>query len=238
MKAHDDPRSNQVLAALPDDVLRRWWPQLARVDLALGQVVTRPGVAERHVYFPTTAIIAMLSGTEDGHSMEVAVVGNDSVVGMALILGGGSTPLRGEVRAAGVAYRAPAELIEEALAQPGPTQRLLLRSAMERIAQVGQTAVCNRHHSLEQRVCRWLLMSADRGGADMAITHGLVACMLGARREGVTEVLGRLQDDGLIACSRGHVAVLDRARLAQRTCECYAVVAKECRRLRPEPAVA
>jgi len=238
MKAHDDPRTNQVLAALPDDVLRRWLPRLERIDLALGQVLAQPGVTERHLFFPTTAIIAMLSGTEDGHSMEVAVVGHDSVVGMALILGGGSTPLRAEVRAAGTAYRAPAELIRDAFAEPGAAQRLLLRSAMERIAQVGQTAVCNRHHSLEQRVCRWLLMSADRGGADMTITHGLVACMLGARREGVTEVLGHLQREGLIACTRGHVALLDRPRLARRTCECYEVVAKECRRLSPEPAAA
>lgn len=161
MNVHDEPRPNQVLAALPDAVLRLWLPQLERFDLSMGQVLTEAGVTTRHVIFPTTAVIAMLSVTEDGHSMEVAVVGNDSVVGMALILGSGSTLQRAEVRVAGVAYRAPAALIREAFAQPGPAQRLLLRCALERIAQVGQTAVCNRHHSLEQRLCRWLLMSAD-----------------------------------------------------------------------------
>lgn len=137
-----------------------------------------------------------------------------------------------------MAYRAPAAFIQEAFAQPGPTQRLLLRCVLERIAQVGQTAVCNRLHSLEQRLCRWLLMSADRGGDDLFTTHELIARLLGTRREGVTESVGRLQREGLIAFSRGHITILDRPRLARRTCECYATVAKESRRLWPELAAA
>jgi CRP-like cAMP-binding protein len=235
MSLRDQPRANHVLAALPDAVLRHWLPRIERVDLVRGQLIAEPGITPQYVIFPTTAVVAMLSLTEDGHSMEVAVVGNDSVVGIGLILGGGSTPLRAEVQAAGVAYRVPAALVREALAQPGPAQRLLLRSALERIAQVGQTAACNRHHSLEQRLCRWLLMSADRGGDDMVITHHVIADLLGVRREGVTEVLGRLQREGLIVHTRGHVALLDRPRMARRACECYEVVAKECRRLRPQP---
>ena len=229
-----DPRINHLLAALPDAEWQRWKPQLELVDLPLGQVLYESGSTLKHVYFPITAIVSLLYVMENGASAEIAVVGNDGLVGIALFMGGESTPSRAVVQSAGQGYRlkAPAMKLEF---ERAPVLHLLLRYTQALITQMAQTAVCNRHHSLDQQLCRWLLLSLDRlQGADLVMTQELIANMLGVRREGVTEAAHKLQVLGLIQYRRGHITVLNRQGLESRTCECYAVVKKEYDRLLPE----
>ena len=188
----------------------------------------------RHVHFPATAIVSLLYVMEDGASAEIAVVGNDGVVGISLFMGGDSTPSRAIVQSAGLSYRLPASLLKQEFNRYGPAMHVLLRYTQALITQMAQTAVCNRHHSVDQQLCRWLLLSLDRlPSAEIAMTQELIANMLGVRREGVTEAAGRLQDAGLIHYSRGHIRVLDRRGLEARVCECYNVVRRESERLLP-----
>ena len=230
-----DPRKNRLLAALPDAEWQRWLPQLEAVDMPLGQVLYESGSTLNYVYFPTTSIVSLLYLLEDGASAEIAVVGNEGIVGVSLFMGGESTPSRAVVQSAGQGFRLRAQLMKEEFNRAGPVLHLLLRYTQALITQMSQTAVCNRHHSLDQQLCRWLLLSLDRlQGNDLVMTQELIANMLGVRREGVTEAAGSLQTAGLIRYVRGHITVLDRAGLEKRTCECYAVVKKECDRLLPD----
>jgi CRP-like cAMP-binding protein len=234
MAASPDPRKNQLLAALPDAEWQRWLPQLEWVDMPLGQVVYESGGTQSHVYFPTTSIVSLLYVMENGASAEIAVVGHEGVVGISLFMGGESTPSRGVVQSAGQGFRMTAQAIKEEFKR-APVLHLLLRYTQALITQMAQTAVCNRHHSLDQQLCRWLLLSLDRlQGNELVMTQELIANMLGVRREGVTEGALKLQNLGLIRYSRGRITVLDRRGLEQRTCECYAVVRKEYDRLLPE----
>lgn len=229
-----DPRTNQLLAALPDTEWHRWRPHLEPVTMPLGQVLYEPGVTLSHVYFPTNAIVSLLYVMENGASAEIAVVGYEGIVGISLFMGGESTPSRAVVQSAGDGFRLRAQLMKEEFNRTGAVLHLLLRYTQALITQMAQTAVCNRHHSLDQQLCRWLLLSLDRlDGNDLVMTQELIANMLGVRREGVTEGALKLQQDGLIRYARGHITVLDRARLEKRTCECYAVVKKEYDRLLP-----
>jgi CRP-like cAMP-binding protein len=229
------PRQNHLLSALPGAVWDRWLSQLEFAELALGDVVYESGATLSHVYFPTTAIISLLYVMENGESAEIAVVGNEGIVGVSLFMGGNSTPSRAVVQSAGTSFRLKAEILEEEFNQGGPVLHLLLRYTQALLTQMSQTAVCNRHHSLDQQLCRWLLLSLDRlSSNELVMTQELIANMLGVRREGVTESASRLQSAGLIRYARGRIAVLDRAGLERRTCECYAVVKKEYDRLLPE----
>ena len=228
----DLPGQNQLLAALPKDELLRWTPHLEYVELALGQVLYESGRALGHVYFPTSAIVSLLYVMEDGASAEIAVVGFEGVVGVALFMGGESTPSRGVVQSAGGAYCLRARVVREEFQHAGAAMHLMLRYVQALITQMAQTAVCNRHHSLHQQLCRWLLLSLDRlQGNELVMTQELIANMLGVRREGVTESALKLQALGLIRYARGHITVLDRAGLEQRSCECYGVVKTEYDRL-------
>ena len=230
-----DCHRNQLLSALPPSELQRWLPQLEVVEMPLGHVLYESGRTLSHVYFPTTAIVSLLYVMEDGASAEIAVVGNEGVVGIALFMGGESTPSRAVVQSAGQGLRLNSHLIKQEFQQAGPAMHLLLRYTQALITQMAQTAVCNRHHSLDQQLCRWLLLSLDRlQGSELVMTQELIANMLGVRREGVTEGALRLQKLGLIRYSRGHITVLDRPGLEKRTCECYAVVKKEYDRLLPD----
>ena len=235
----DSPKANHLLAALPAEEWSRWLPQLELVDLPLGNVIYESGATMRHAYFPITAIVSLLYVMENGASAEIAVVGNEGVVGIALFMGGGSTPSRAVVQSAGKSYRIKAGAMVEEFNQSGPVMHLMLRYTQALIAQMAQTAVCNRHHSLDQQLCRWLLLSVDRlPGSELAMTQELIANMLGVRREGVTEAALKLQKSGLIQYARGHIFVIDRVGLEKRTCECYGVVKKEYERLLPDlPAV-
>ncbi|HSW06921.1 Crp/Fnr family transcriptional regulator [Aquabacterium sp.] len=234
MGAAPDARSNHLLAALADDVWQRWQPQLERVEMPLGHVMYESGRTLSHVYFPTTAIVSLLYVMRDGASAEIAVVGNEGVVGISLFMGGESTPSRAVVQSAGHGVRLSAQAIKAEFKQPGPVMHLMLRYTQALITQMAQTAVCNRHHALDQQLCRWLLLSLDRlQGSDLVMTQELIANMLGVRREGVTEAALKLQSAGLIRYARGHITVIDRRGLEQRTCECYAVVKKEYERLLP-----
>ena len=229
-----DPKINQLLAALPDAEWTRWLPQLELVDMPLGQVLYESGGTLRHVYFPISSIVSLLYVMENGASAEIAVVGNEGIVGISLFMGGESTPSRGIVQSAGQGYRLKAETIKEEFKRV-PVLHLLLRYTQALITQMSQTAVCNRHHSLDQQLCRWLLLSLDRlQGNQLVMTQELIANMLGVRREGVSEGALNLQKAGLISYSRGRITVLDRSLLEKRTCECYAVVKKEYDRLLPE----
>ena len=228
-----DPRENSLLAALPPAEWTRWQPQLERVELPLGHVVYESGHTMGHVYFPTTAIVSLLYVMENGSSAEIAVVGHEGVVGISLFMGGGSTPSRGVVQSAGTAYRLPAATIKEEFNRV-PVLHLLLRYTQALITQMAQTAVCNRHHSLDQQLCRWLLLSLDRlNGNELAMTQELIANMLGVRREGVTEAAVKLQKAGIVRYTRGRITVIDRSALEARSCECYAVVKEEYDRLLP-----
>jgi CRP-like cAMP-binding protein len=229
-----DPRQNRLLAALPDAEWAHWLPQLEAVDLPLGKVLYESGSKLTHVYFPTTAIVSLLYVMEDGASAEIAVVGHEGIVGISLFMGGETTPSRAVVQSAGHGFRLNASLMMQEFNRAGPVLHLLLRYTQALITQMSQTAVCNRHHSLDQQLCRWLLLSLDRLHSDeLVMTQELIANMLGVRREGVTEAAGHLQNAGLIQYRRGHITVLDRDRLEQRACECYAVVKKEYDRLLP-----
>jgi CRP-like cAMP-binding protein len=233
-----DPKKNQLLAALPDAEWQRWAPQLEWVDMPLGQVVYESGSTLAHVYFPTTAIVSLLYVMENGASAEIAVVGHEGVVGISLFMGGESTPSRAVVQSAGQGFRLKAEAIKEEFKRAA-VLHLLLRYTQALITQMEQTAVCNRHHSLDQQLCRWLLLSLDRlQGNELVMTQELIANMLGVRREGVTEGALKLQNLGLIRYSRGRITVLDRPGLERRTCECYAVVKKEYDRLLPDKLAA
>jgi CRP-like cAMP-binding protein len=229
---------NHLLAALPSAQWKRWQPDLELVELPLGQVVYESGRVMTHVYFPTTAIVSLLYVMENGASAEIAVVGNEGIVGVSLFMGGGSTPSRAVVQSAGHGYRLKAEAMQAEFDRGGPVLHLLLRYTQALITQMAQTAVCNRHHSLDQQLCRWLLLSLDRlQGVDLKMTQELISNMLGVRREGVTEAALKLQKAGLIRYTRGHIKVLDRGGLEDRSCECYAVVKREYDRLLP-PATA
>ena len=235
MAISPDPKENHLLAALPDAEWQRWLPQLELVEMPLGQVLYESGTNLKHVYFPTTAIVSLLYVMENGTSAEIAVVGNEGLVGISLFMGGESTPSRAVVQSAGHGFRLKAQLMKDEFNRAGPVMHLLLRYTQALITQMAQTAVCNRHHSLDQQLCRWLLLSLDRlKGLDLVMTQELIANMLGVRREGVTEAAHKLQEAGLIRYARGHISVLDRKGLEKRVCECYAVVKKEYDRLLPE----
>ena len=228
------PQQNQLLDALPAAEGQRWLPLLESVDMPLGSVLYELGVALSHVYFPTTAIVSLLYVMEDGASAEIAMVGNEGVVGISLFMGGESTPSRAVVQSAGNGLRLKAPVMKEEFNRAGAVLHLMLRYTQALITQMAQTAVCNRHHSLDQQLCRWLLLSLDRlQGNKLVMTQELIANMLGVRREGVTEGAVKLQHAGLIQYARGHITVLDRAGLEKRSCECYAVVKKEYDRLLP-----
>ena len=225
---------NHLLDALPASDLERLAPHLQLVTMALGDVLYESGSTMRYVYFPTTSIVSLLYVMEDGASAEIAVVGNEGILGISLFMGGETTPSRAVVQSAGHGYRLKSALIKTEFARFGPTMHLLLRYTQALITQMSQTAVCNRHHSVDQQLCRWLLLSLDRlSSNELSMTQELIANMLGVRREGVTEAAGKLQDAGLIRYHRGRITVLDRPGLEARTCECYAVVRKEFDRLLP-----
>jgi CRP-like cAMP-binding protein len=239
MARAEDPKSNHLLAALRDADWLRLRPHLERVDLKLGQVLHEPDRAPQHAYFPTSAIVSLLYLTDSGGSAEVAVVGNEGIVGTSLFLGGGATTSQGSVLIAGQAFCIRAQLIRDEFERSDSVRLLLLRYTQALITQIAQTAVCNRHHAVDQQVCGWLLHSLDRlREREVVVTHELLAGMLGVRRESVTEAAGRLQAAGLIHYARGHIAVLDRAGLERRTCECYAVVKREYDRLLPRAPAA
>ena len=232
MKLPSNPLTNDLLAALPEAEWLHWQPLLEKVELKLGQVLYESGSTMYHVYFPTNAIISLLYVMEDGASAEIAVVGYEGVVGISIFMGGGSTPSRAVVQSAGWGFRLRSSDVKEAFERSSPVMHLLLRYTQALITQMGQTAVCNRHHSLDQQLCRWLLLSLDRlTGDELLMTQELIANMLGVRREGVTESALKLQKAGLISYARGHIKVLNRAGLEARTCECYDVVKKEYDRL-------
>jgi CRP-like cAMP-binding protein len=234
MPASHDPRQNQLLAALPAEDYERLLAHLEFVRLPLGLVVFESGRKLRHLYFPASGIVSLLYAMENGASTEIAVIGNEGVVGIALFMGGESTPSRAVVQSAGYAYRLKAAVLKAEFERGGPLQHLLLRYTQALIAQMTQTAVCNRHHAVDQQLCRWLLLSLDRlPSNELAMTQELIANMLGVRREGVTEAAGKLQAAGLIHYSRGHITVLDRPKLEKQVCECYAVVKREMNRLLP-----
>lgn len=217
------PRQNHLLAALPEAEWQRLLPHLEPVELPLGHVLYESGSTPRYVYFPTTAIVSLLYVMEDGSSAEIAIVGNEGVVGVALFMGGETTPSRAVVQSAGGGYRLPGRVLKAEFGRAGPVQHLLLRYTQALITQMGQTAVCNRHHTVEQQLCRWLLLSLDRLATnELTMTQELIANMLGVLREGVTASAGRLQDLGLINYRRGHITVLDRLGLERHACECYA----------------
>jgi CRP-like cAMP-binding protein len=235
MTTASEVTANHLLAALPDDELQRWLPLLEPVNLPLGMVLCESGLTLSHAYFPTTAIVSKLVILENGGSAEVAVVGHEGVVGISLFMGGESMPSRAVVQSAGLGYRLSARSIKEAFNRNGPVMHIMLRYTQALITQMSQTAVCNRLHTLDKRLCRWLLRSIDSShGNELVMTQELIANMLGVRREGVTEAALKLQSAGLIEYARGHITVLDRLGLERRTCECYAVVKKEYDRLLPD----
>ncbi len=226
---------NHLLAALPEAQWQRWEPLLEPVEMPLGQVLYESGATLSHVYFPVNSIVSLLYVMENGASAEIAVVGNEGLLGISLFMGGESTPSRAVVQSAGRGFRLAAQVIKDEFERAGPGMHLLLRYTQALITQMAQTAVCNRHHALDQQLCRWLLLSLDRlTGNELQMTQELIANMLGVRREGVTEAALKLQTAGLIRYSRGHIVVLDRPGLEQRSCECYAVVKKEYDRLLPD----
>lgn len=232
-------RKNGLLAALPADVLARWSSLLERIELPLGKVLYESGGQMSHVVFPTTAIVSLIYILESGASAEIAVAGREGLVGISLFMGGNTTPSQAVVQSAGEGLRVPAAFLMSEFNGNAQVMHLLLRYTQALITQMSQTAVCNRHHSLDQQLCRWLLLSLDRlPSNELTMTQELIAHMLGVRREGVNEAAGRLAREGLITYRRGRIRVLDRAGLEQRVCECYAVVKKEYDRLLPAPPAA
>lgn len=226
---------NRVLAELPADERERLVPHLQLVSMPLGMVVCESGERLRHIYFPTDAIVSLLYVLENGASAEIAVVGNEGAIGLALFMGGETTPSRAIVQSAGFAYRLTAKRLRHELSRHGRMFQVLLRYTQSLITQMAQTAVCNRHHSVDQQLCRWLLLSLDRlSSYQLKMTQELIANMLGVRREGVTEAAGKLQKLGAIRYRHGHITVLDRTKLEHLSCECYAVVKKETDRLLPQ----
>ncbi len=232
--ASHSPCQNHLLDALPRSDYERLAPHFELIPMRLGDVLYEPGIRMRHVYFPTTSIVSLLYVMEDGASAEIAIVGNEGILGISLFMGGETTPSRAVVQGGGFGFRLKAQLLKDEFARAGPMLRLLLRYTQALITQMSQTAVCNRHHSVDQQLCRWLLLSLDRlASNELAMTQELIANMLGVRREGVTEAAGKLQDAGLIRYRRGKITVLDRAGLESRSCECYQVVKREFDRLLP-----
>jgi CRP-like cAMP-binding protein len=232
-------KNNRLLAALPQEIYERLLPYLEPVSLPLGTALYESGGAQGYVYFPTSSIVSLLYVLENGSSAEIAVTGCEGLVGIALFMGGETTPSRAVVQSAGHGYRLKAAVLKKEFENGGALQLLLLRYTQALITQMTQTAVCNRHHALDQQLCRWLLLSLDRLPAnELAMTQELIANMLGVRREGVTEAAGKLQAAGLIEYSRGHITVLDRPGLEARVCECYAVVKNEYDRLLPSAVAA
>jgi len=228
-------RRNRLLAALPRVEYERLHGRLELVSLPLGKALYESGDTLSHVYFPATSIVSLLYVMENGASAEIAVVGNEGIVGIALFMGGDTMPNRAVVQSAGDAWRLPGHLLKHEFNRGGELQHLLLRYTLAMLTQMAQTAVCNRHHSVDQQLCRWLLLSLDRlPSNELSMTQELIANMLGVRREGVTEAARSLQDAGLISYSRGRITVLDRPGLEQRVCECYGVVQKEFSRLLPD----
>ncbi|MFL6572300.1 MAG: Crp/Fnr family transcriptional regulator [Burkholderiales bacterium] len=233
------PKVNRLLAALPEKNYEALLPLLERVQLPLGMALYESGAKQAHVYFPTSSIVSLLYVLEDGASAEIAITGTEGLVGIALFMGGETTPSRAVVQSAGEAYRLKAAVLKEQFERGGELQHLLLRFTQALITQMTQTAVCNRHHAVHQQLCRWLLLSLDRlPGNQLVMTQELIANMLGVRREGVTEAAGKLQAEGLIEYSRGRITVLDRDQLEANVCECYSVVKKEYDRLLPEALIA
>lgn len=229
---HVHPQQNHLLAALPEAIQKSVLPYLDKVSFELGDVLYEPGDVMRYVYFPTDAIVSLLYVMEDGRSAEISVIGNEGIVGISLFMGGESTPSRAIVQSAGNAYRLSGRRLKEEFSRQDELQHLLLRYTQSLITQMAQTAVCNRHHSIDQQLCRWLLLSLDRLPANrLTMTQELISNMLGVRREGVTEAAGKLSKAGVIEYHRGHITVLDRPKLEKMCCECYAVVKKETDRL-------
>jgi CRP-like cAMP-binding protein len=234
MSSPHAPKQNHLLAALPEADYARLLPDLELIPMPLGWAVYESGGRMSYLYFPTTSIVSLLYVMESGASAEIAITGNEGLVGISLFMGGESTPSRAVVQSAGNGYRLRASVLKREFALGGILQHLALRYTQALITQMAQTAVCNRHHALDQQLCRWLLLSLDRTqGNELLMTQELIANMLGVRREGVTEAAGKLQEHGLIEYSRGHIKVLDRPGLEKRVCECYAVVKKEFDRLLP-----
>jgi CRP-like cAMP-binding protein len=232
MPCKHDPNQNHLLAALLDTEFERLSPHLESVSLLLGDVLCESGGQLDYVYFPTTAIISLHYLLENGAMSEVAGVGNEGVLGVSLFMGGGSTPSRAVVQTGGFGYRLPVRILMEEFNRGGPLMRLLLRYTQALFTHMSQTAVCNRHHTVQQQLCRWLLLTLDRlTSSELTMTQELISNMLGVRREGVTEAAGRLQGFGYISYRRGHITVLDRLGLEQNVCECYGVVKKEFARL-------
>jgi CRP-like cAMP-binding protein len=236
MTGPHDPQQNYLLAALTTPERERLYPHLQLVQMPLGKVLYESGDVLRHVYFPINSIVSLLYVLADGASAEISVVGNEGLIGIALFMGGETTPSRAIVQSAGHAYRLIGQRLKEEFHRSGQMQLLLLRYTQALITQMAQTAVCNRHHSVDQQLCRWLLLSLDRLSSNqLVMTQELIANMLGVRREGVTEAAGKLHKLGVIRYARGRITVLDRPRLEALCCECYAVVRKESDRLLPRP---
>lgn len=226
---------NYLFHSIPPTEWEKLLPHIEPIDLPLGKVLYEPGSKMSHVYFPSSAIVSLLYALENGSSAEIAVVGNEGVVGIAIFMGGESTSSRAVVQSAGKGYRIKSTIILEEFNRSGPLMHLLLRYTQALITQMSQTAVCNRHHTLDQQFCRWLLLSLDRlTSNELVMTQELIANMLGVRREGVTEAALKVQKAGLIKYTRGHITILDRLGLEKRTCECYNVVRLEYARLLPE----
>jgi CRP-like cAMP-binding protein len=231
---HHNPRQNHILAALPAAECERLFPHLKLVPMPLGMVLYEAGDTLRHIYFPTDCIVSLLYALENGASAEIAVVGNEGAIGVSLFMGGETTPSRALVQSAGFAYRLAGKRLKEEFNRHGQMLHVLLRYTQSLITQMAQTAVCNRHHSVDQQLCRWLLLSLDRlASSRLNMTQELIANMLGVRREGVTEAAGKLQGEGVIRYRRGQITVLDRPKLERLSCECYAVVKRETDRLLP-----
>jgi CRP-like cAMP-binding protein len=236
--SYSGTQQNELLAALPRQDLESLFEHLELVALPFGKELFEYGSKLENVYFPTTAIVSLLYVMEDGSSAEIAVVGHEGVVGISLFMGGETTPSRALVQSAGDSFRLPAKYLRAEFGRSGAMQHRLLRYTQSLITQMAQTAVCNRHHSVDQQLCRWLLLTLDRlRGMELVMTQELIASLLGVRREGVTAAAGKLQDAGVIKYRRGRITVLDRPRLEAMSCECYEVVRRECERLTHDPAV-
>jgi len=226
------PKQNHLLAALPTESFERFFPHLELIPMPFSEILYESGGQLQYVYFPTTAIVSLHYVMENGASAEVAGVGNEGMLGISLFMGGNTTPSLATVRTGGYGYRLNGQLMQEEFNRAGPMMRLMLRYTQALLTQISQTAVCNRHHSVEQQLCRWLLLTLDRlPSHELTMTQELIACILGVRREGITEAAGNLQRSGLISYRRGHITVFDRLGLEARSCECYNVVKKEFHRL-------
>jgi CRP-like cAMP-binding protein len=235
LESNHDVRCNRLLAALPLEELHRWLPHLQYLDMELGQVLSEFGSRSQYVFFPTTAIVSLLYVMKNGSSAEIAVVGHEGVIGISLFMGGEYTPGRAVVQIAGGGYRLAAQAVKDEFNLGGKVLHLLLRYTQALITQMAQTAACNRHHSVDQQLCRWLLLSLDRAqSSELVMTQDLIANMLGVRREGVNEAALALQKAGLIDYKRGRIHIVDRHGLEERACECYAVVREEYERLLPD----